>query len=42
MQGIVGWGDKEIGEGGRGRKTWNECVKVDMNRLGLVKDGVHN
>jgi len=21
-----------------GRKTWNECVKVDMKRLGLIKD----
>jgi len=21
---------------------WNECVKVDMKRLGLVKDDAHN
>jgi len=27
---------------GKGRKTWNECVKVDMKRLGLVKDDAHN
>jgi len=27
---------------GRGRKTWNECGKVDMKRLGLVKDDAHN
>jgi len=23
---------------GRGRKTWNECVKVDMKWFGLVKN----
>jgi len=22
---------------GRGRKTWNQCVKVDMKRLDLIK-----
>jgi len=27
---------------GRGRKTWNECVKVDIKKLGLVKDVAHN
>jgi len=27
---------------GRGRKTWNEGVKVDMKRCGLVKDDAHN
>jgi len=27
---------------GRGRKTWNEWMKVDMNRLGLVKNDAHN
>jgi len=27
---------------GRGRKTWNECMKVDMIKLGLVKDDAHN
>jgi len=27
---------------GRGRKTWNECVKVDMKRLGLVKDDAYS
>jgi len=27
---------------GRGRITWNECVKVDMKWLGLVKDGARN
>jgi len=27
---------------GRGRMTWNECVKVDMKRLGLVKDDAQN
>jgi len=26
----------------RSRRTWNECVKVDMKRLGLVKDDDHN
>jgi len=26
----------------RGRKMWNECVKVDMQWLGLVKDDAHN
>jgi len=23
---------------GRGRKTWNECVKSDTKRLGLIKE----
>jgi len=27
---------------GRGRKTWNECVKVVLKMLGLVKDDDHN
>jgi len=27
---------------GRGRKTWNECVKVDMKRQGSVKDDAYN
>jgi len=27
---------------GRGQKVWNECVKVDMKRLGLFKDNAHN
>jgi len=27
---------------GRGRMTWNECVKVDMKRLGCVEDDAHN
>jgi len=27
---------------GRDKKTWNECVTVDMNRLGLVKVDAHN
>jgi len=26
----------------RGRKTWSEFVKVDIKRLGLVKDDAHN
>jgi len=26
---------------GRVIKTWNECVKVDMQRFGLVKDDAH-
>jgi len=26
----------------RGKKTWNECVKVDMKKLGLVKDNAQN
>jgi len=26
----------------RSRKTWNECVKVDMKRLGLVKNDARN
>jgi len=26
----------------KSRKTWNECVKVDMKRFGLVKDDAHN
>jgi len=30
------------GTKGRGRMTWNECVKVDRKRLGLVKDDAHN
>jgi len=25
-----------------GRMTWNECVKVDMNKLGLVKEDAQN
>jgi len=35
MQGSTGSADKGKGSD---RKTWNECVKVDMKRLGLVKD----
>jgi len=27
---------------GRSRKTWIECVKVDMKRFGLVKEDAHN
>jgi len=27
---------------GRGRNTWNECVKVEKKMLGLVKDDAHN
>jgi len=27
---------------GRSRKTWNECVKIHMESLGLVKDDAHN
>jgi len=27
---------------GRDRKTWNECVKVDIKSLGLVKDDARN
>jgi len=27
---------------GRDRETWNECVKVDMKRLGFVQDVAHN
>jgi len=27
---------------GRGRKTWNECVKIDMKRLGLVEYDARN
>jgi len=27
---------------GRGRKMWNEFVKIDMEKLGLVKDDAHN
>jgi len=38
MQGIAGSGDKN----GRGRKTWNECVKVHMKRLGLINNNAHN
>jgi len=26
----------------RGSKNMNECVKVDMKRIGLVEDDVHN
>jgi len=27
---------------GRGRMTWNECVKIEMKRLGLVKEDAQN
>jgi len=27
---------------GRSRNMWNECVKVHMNRLGLINDDAHN
>jgi len=27
---------------GRDRKTWNEYVKVDIKRLGLVENEAHN
>jgi len=36
---------KNLGDRGdtvRGRKTSKECVKVDIKRLGLVKDDAHN
>jgi len=35
-------GTMSKGSKGRGRKTWNERVKVDTKRLGLVKDDAHN
>jgi len=27
---------------GKGTKTYNECVKIDMKWFGLVKDEAHN
>jgi len=35
---ITGYGDQEYGGG----RLWNECVKIDIKRLGLVKDDAHN
>jgi len=32
----------ETTDKGRGRKTWKECLKVDMKMLGLVNDDAHS
>jgi len=37
-QGITGLRGQKV----RGEVKWNECIKIDMKRLGLVKDDAHN